>query len=189
MNIIFLFGASCSGKSTLGMALQRSLGNRWTYIDRDVLIEQGICSESKANDVLDEKIKVIKNNIIIDAQIPWREKRTGELYFLVTSPLKTLLDRDSERTKYLQLPHKIALQNKEYVIKTAHALNEIEKTKFDRSFDSSQLSVQYEVNTIKTFIYKPNMQSKKVYVMLVGLTISWICVLILFSKRLPDPNS
>src|ERR1700722_7641570 len=96
-NIIYLFGASCSGKSTLGKALQNSLGNQWTYIDRDDLIEQGLCSDSTANAALEEKVQSIKNRVIIDAQIPWRKKRKDELYFLVLPPLKTLLERDATR--------------------------------------------------------------------------------------------
>ncbi len=55
-SVIYLFGASCSGKSTLGGVLQESLGNEWVYIDRDDIIEQNGCTEEAANNILEEKI-------------------------------------------------------------------------------------------------------------------------------------
>jgi Chloramphenicol phosphotransferase-like protein len=154
-NIIYLFGASCSGKSTLGNALQNSLGSQWTYVDRDDLIEQGLCSDSTANTALEEKVQSIKNRVIIDAQIPWRKKREGELYFLVLPPLKTLLERDTARTEQLKRTEKCAYDAKKYVIKTHQILNQIEKIEFNYCFDSSQVSVQDEVNTVTTFIQTP----------------------------------
>lgn len=87
-NIIFLFGPSCSGKSTLAKALHNHFGNEWTYIDRDDLIEQNLCTDLTADATLEERIRSIKNKVIIDAQIPWRKKREGEFYFRVLPPSK-----------------------------------------------------------------------------------------------------
>ena len=151
-SIIYLFGASCSGKSTLGRALQESLGSEWTYIDRDDLIEQGLCTDSTANTILEEKVQLIKNRVIIDAQIPWREKKMGELYFLVLPPLNILLERDEARTIFLRRTDNAAHYAKEYVKETYQTLEGIEKTKFDFCFDSSQISVQQEVDAISSFI-------------------------------------
>ncbi|MBA2369905.1 MAG: hypothetical protein H0V82_12945 [Candidatus Protochlamydia sp.] len=114
-NIIFLFGPSCSGKSTLSIALQESLGNEWTYIDRDELIEQNVCTVSAADRTLEEKIKLMKGKIIIDAQVPWKEKQKGEFYFMILPPLEVLLKRDVERTINLKRPEKQAFFAREYV--------------------------------------------------------------------------
>ena len=64
------------------------MGPQWTRIDRDDLIEQGLCSDNDANRLLDEKIQ---NYFIIDAQIPWRKKQEGEFYFLVLPPLERIV--------------------------------------------------------------------------------------------------
>ncbi len=149
--LIYLFGASCSGKSTLGKALFSTLGTHWTYIDRDDLIEQGVCSDSTANATLEKRIELIKDRVIIDAQIPWRKKNLGELYFLVLPPLQTLLERDAKRTSQLQRTKIQAQYAREYVIETHQQLEQIDKAEFDYCFDSSKLSVQDEVKIIQTF--------------------------------------
>ena len=69
-NIIYVFGPSCSGKSSLAQALQEDLGNDWSYLDRDDLIEQKLCSEEDADKFLEAKITKNKNKWIIDTQIP-----------------------------------------------------------------------------------------------------------------------
>lgn len=89
--VIFLFGASCSGKSTLGKALQKSLGSAWTYIDRDDLIEQGECTDLTANEALDKRIESSKSRVIIDAQTPWRTKRKGRVIFSDTSSSQSFI--------------------------------------------------------------------------------------------------
>ena len=93
-------------------------GDRWTYIDRDELIEQGICKEAEADQALEQKINTIQHRMVIDTQIPWREKNEGELYFLVLPPLQTLLDRDAQRTLFLNRPERQALRARNYVIST-----------------------------------------------------------------------
>ncbi len=186
-NIIYLFGASCSGKSTLGKALQNSLGSGWTYIDRDDLIEQGLCTDLTANTTLDEKVQLIRNRVIVDAQIPWRKKREGELYFLVLPPLKTLLERDFTRTLLLGRTVKQACYAKEYVIQTYENLDRMDKTEFNYCFDSSQVSVRDEVNTIKAFVvYTPqlNLQVKCICFAIAGLALSLVCVLFLDIRKI-----
>lgn len=172
INVVYLFGASCSGKSTLGKALQKSLGSQWTYIDRDDLIEQNVCTDLTANTVLEERIQSIKSHIIIDAQIPWRKKRLNELYILVLPPLAKLLERDAVRTINLKRSEKNAYYAREYVIETYNILNGMKKTDFDHCFDSSQISVQDEINTIKTLLY-----TKNVHIAIAGVTFGLLCVL------------
>ncbi len=149
---IFLFGASCSGKSTVGKALQHRLGNDWTYIDRDELIESELATDSTANALLDEKIQRIGKHSIIDAQIPWREKKAGELYFLILPPLSILLERDAVRNLRLKRSIIRAYYAKQYVIETYQKLATMEKKEFTYSFKSSEISVQDQVNLIKTFL-------------------------------------
>lgn len=180
-HVIYLFGASCSGKSTLGEALQCSLGSEWTYIDRDDLIEQGLCVDSTANATLEEKVQQIKNRVIIDAQIPWREKRQGEFYFLILPPLQTLLERDAARTLELKRPEQRARYAREYVIETHQTLDKMKKAQFDYCFDSSQLSIQQEVEVIRDFVSyqaKPSLRIKYTCLVIAGLTFSLICALL-----------
>jgi len=151
-NIIFVFGPSCGGKSTLGKALQKNLGDGWTYIDRDDLVEQGISTDATADQTLDQRIRSIKDKIIIDAQIPWREKKKGEFYFMVLPPLGVLLERDAKRTIKLQRPEKRAYYAREYVVKTYNTLSKMEKKNFDHCFDSSRESVADEIKTVKTVL-------------------------------------
>ncbi|MBA3817059.1 MAG: hypothetical protein H0X29_11190 [Parachlamydiaceae bacterium] len=184
-NIIYLFGASCSGKSTLGKALQNSLGSGWTYIDRDILIEHGLCTDLTANSALDKKVYVIATRVIVDAQIPWRKKRDGELYFLVLPPLKVLLERDSARTVLLKRTEKQAYYANEYVRETYESLDRMEKTEFDYCFDSSQISVQDEVNIIKGFLtHSPQSDIEVKYkcITIAGLAFSLICAFILYKN-------
>lgn len=149
---IYIFGPSCSGKSTLGLALQEALGMHWTYVDRDELIEKNLCDDSTADVALEEEVQRINQRVIVDAQIPWREKRTGELYFLVLPPITALLERDAKRTEKLKRPLEQANKAKEYVQETYQILSKMEKTQFDFCFDSSQISVQQEINLIKTYL-------------------------------------
>ena len=152
-SVIYLFGASCSGKSTLGKALQNTLGGEWEYIDRDDLVESGECSEETANAAIDEKVQQIKTRVIIDAQIPWRAKRTGESYYLIRSPLRILLERDAKRTTLLKREEERSLQTRRYVIETHQILEEIEQTQFDDCLDTSQMSVHEEIDLIRKRIF------------------------------------
>ena len=184
-NVIFLFGPSCSGKSTLGQALQQNLGSEWTYIDRDDLIEQNVCTESTADRTLEERIRSIKGKIIVDAQIPWREKQKGEFYFKVLPPLEVLLKRDAERTIKLKRPERQAYYARKYVFETYNTLSKMGERNFDRCFDSSQESVMDEIKTVKTFIsYSSHSYVKYVCLALASVAFSIVCaVLINPNKR------
>jgi guanylate kinase len=147
--IVFIFGASCSGKSNLSQALHQHFRKDWQCIDRDDLIEQSECSEANANATLDAKIQSIGKCVIIDAQIPWRKKRSGEFYFLVFPPLKILLERDQKRTINLKRNEQRAAGAKAYVEETHEILEKMAKEDFDLIFDSSQISVKEEIDRIK----------------------------------------
>lgn len=151
-DIIFLFGPSCSGKSTLGKALQNTLGSEWTYLDRDDLIEQQVCTDSTADKALEERMESIKNKVIIDAQIPWRERRASEFYFLVLPPLEVLLKRDAERTRRLQRPTQKAQYARRYVLETYNILNSMDRKGFNYCFDSSRESVAEEISMVEDII-------------------------------------
>lgn len=152
MTCVFLFGPSCSGKSTLGKALQSNLGGKWTYIDRDELIERKLCTEAIADRLLDEKIQSLKDKVIVDAQIPWREKQKGEIYALLLPPLEVLLERDAMRTVKLQRTAKRAFYARQYVEETHLILNAMERNRFNCCFDSSHESVCNEIDRIKSII-------------------------------------
>lgn len=175
---IYIFGPSCSGKSTLCQALQKSLGRTWSYIDRDVLIESGECSEADADGALENRIDSLKGNVIVDAQIPWRKKEKKEHYFLVLPPLTILLERDAERTRILNRSEERARYAKDYVISTHHILSKQDPAIFDHCFDSSALSVAEEVETIKTFLSRGDGICVKYSSLVVaGLAFSLICLL------------
>lgn len=177
-DIIFLFGPSCSGKSTLGKALQNTLGCEWTYVDRDDLIEQHACTDATADKTLEERIESIKNKIIIDAQIPWRERRKGEFYFLVLPPLEVLLKRDAERTTRLQRPTKKAYYARQYVLETYKILNSMDRKGFSCCFDSSRETVADEISMVKDVIkYHSIFYVKYFYFSILGFAFSVICVL------------
>jgi cytidylate kinase len=142
MSIIYIFGPSCSGKSTLSHELTKRLGHQWTYLDRDELIEKGECLESAADETLEEKIKTIGNRIIVDAQIPWRSKKEHEFYCLLLPPLETLLERDAKRTVHLARSASRASQAKKYVVSTYQILSQLNSEKFDLRFDSSKIPAE-----------------------------------------------
>lgn len=149
---VFIFGPSCSGKSTLAKALQNNLGSDWSYLDRDELIEQNHCNDSTADQTLDEKIEAIREKIIVDAQVPWRDRRENEFYFLVLPSLEVLLQRDSERTIRLHRSPSRAQHAREYVLETYDILSKMDKSKFDFSFDSSYFFIPDEISLIKTIM-------------------------------------
>lgn len=163
--IIFLFGPSCSGKSSLGEALHDSLGKEWTYIDRDDLVEQKLCTDATADETLEERIQVLKNKIIVDAQIPWREKRKGEFYFLVLPPLNVLIERDDRRTVRLQRTQESACRAREFVLFTHNILNKMDKKDFNLCFDSSQEPITEEVIAITKMLAEKtvNQHNLKLY--------------------------
>lgn len=182
--VIFLFGPSCSGKSTLGQALQKDLGSEWTYIDRDDLLEQNGHAESTADRILEERIQAIKDKVIIDTQIPWREKRQGEFYFRVLPPLEILLKRDLERTVKLQRPERQAHYAREYVLNTHHTLSKLKKEEFDHCFDSSRESVTDEISMVKTIINAHSTSHVKyIRFALAGVAFSMICAVLVQSNK------
>lgn len=179
-NIIFLFGASCSGKSTLGAALQKSLGRGWTYIDRDDLIELEGYQEEVANQVLEERIRLVGSKIIIDAQIPWRKKREGEFYFMVLPPLNVLLERDGRRTEKLGRSLQLARAARQYVVKTFTTLSRMDKKDFNCCFDSSRQSVEEEVRVITSMISSTfDLHMKYFCISIAGVALGVVCVLFL----------
>ena len=145
---LFIFGPSCSGKSTLALALKNSLGEDWRSIDRDDLIEQNICTEDKANQTIDGRIASLKANTIIDAQIPWRDKKEGEFYFVVLPPLAVLLGRDSNRTQRLKRTEKRAHYARLYVEETYQKIASLAPEIFDARFDSSLQTIEQELRII-----------------------------------------
>ena len=150
--IIYIFGPSCSGKSTLGQALQQRLGDQWTYVDRDQLIGNGLCIESEADKTLEERIQAARNKVIIDAQIPWRTKKKEELYCLRLPPLATLLERDALRAERLKRPERRAFYAKKYVIDTYTALDAMDREEFDICVDSSLLPMEETVLKVLQFL-------------------------------------
>lgn len=145
---IFVFGPSCSGKSTLCHELNKRLGNGWTTIDRDDLIEQKICAEKDADLTIDQKIEKMKSKIIVDTQLPWRKKKSGEHFFLILPPLEVLLKRDAERTIVHKRSIEFAYHCKKYVQETHESLSKTSKEDFDDCFDSSKVSISEEIDKI-----------------------------------------
>ncbi len=143
---IFVFGASCSGKSSLCEMLMNRLGREWTYIDRDAIVDEGV-PEEKANQEIEGRIGKV-GKFIVDAQIPWREKGKGERYFLVHPPLKELLKRDEKRTERLGRDELRASYARSYVFSTYQKLSGLDKGVFNACFDSSNMTVDEEVNAV-----------------------------------------
>ena len=186
-NVIFLFGPSCSGKSTLGRSLKRKLGSEWTYIDRDILIEQNVCTDSTADKALEERIQSIKNKIIIDAQIPWRDRRKGEFYFMILPPLQVLLKRDADRTVKFQRSAQQAHDAREYVLITHSALSSMKRQGFNHCFDSSRESVKEEIKIIRSVIKQnPSSYIKYFSFTLAGIAFTIFCA-IFINKKLSFP--
>ena len=154
-SILFIFGPSCGGKSTLAKALVQQLGPPWIYLDRDQLIEDGLCMEEKADEMIEECIDLSQlkdQHVIVDAQIPWRApKKENELYILVYAPLSELLARDTKRTAILNRSPKRAYFARLYVEET---FIEVFKTParlnfyYDLAFDSSQYSIDAEIEKV-----------------------------------------
>ncbi|KTC82615.1 AAA family ATPase [Legionella cherrii] len=144
MTRIYIFGPSCSGKSTLSIELKNIFGDECEYIDRDDLIEQKICPEEMADLTVDEIVKDIEKTVIVDSQIPWREKKDGELFFLLFPPLQILLARNEKRNENLNRARSRSEICKQFVIETYEALDKISKEQFDAVFDSSYVTI-YEI--------------------------------------------
>lgn len=138
--IIHIFGPSCSGKSIVSQLLQYRFGPGWDIADRDGLINEGL-RDLDIDRLIEEKIRASKKRILIDAQVPWREKRPGEYYFLLLPPLEVLLYRDARRTNRQKRSKEATYWTTFYVNETYDILSTMSKEKFDGRFDSSWLSV------------------------------------------------
>ncbi|MCP5504076.1 MAG: hypothetical protein H7A41_02870 [Chlamydiales bacterium] len=149
---IFIFGASCSGKSTLSAALHETLGSDWTYLDRDDLIDKEGFKEEAVDTEIERRITE-KSYCIIDAQTPWRERKEGELYFRISPPLDVLLHRDALRTKQLKRTQIKAKWAREFVIETHTNLAKFGDNYFDCSFDSSSKTVEEEISQISKMLF------------------------------------
>lgn len=151
-SVLFIFGPSCGGKSTLAKSLVQHLGPLWTYLDRDELIKEGLCAEEQANTTLQDMILFMESNnqhVVIDAHIPWRAPNTEyETYILVHAPLSTLLARDAKRTVQLHRPPKRAHYARLYVEETfAEVFKAPVRLNFcyDLVLDSSKCSLKDEI--------------------------------------------
>jgi cytidylate kinase len=151
---LFVFGPSCGGKSTLSKALVQQLGPTWTYLDRDHLIQNGICIEDKADEMVEESILSFQSknqNVVVDAQIPWRAQNKDEIYILVYAPLSELLARDSKRTARLRRSPERAHYARLYVETT---FAEVFKApvrlgfQYDLVLDSSHYSIENAIKLV-----------------------------------------
>lgn len=138
---IFVFGPSCSGKTTLAEALQNKLGKEWVYVHRDVLIRTGKCSPENA-EALMESMAAKHPHVIVDARFPWRSKHWDEVYVLLMPPLATLLARSLQRNE----KHSRVGQN--YVKWTYSTLKRYHGKFFDYCLDSAHLSLEQEISIV-----------------------------------------
>jgi len=152
---IFIFGPSCSGKSSLAQFLHSQLGEDWIYLDRDDLIEKENIPEEHADKEIDNRLE-FKSKFIVDAQIPWRDKKIGELYFLVFPPLEILIHRDEKRTKDLLRTDEQAFWARSYVIETYNKLLQRPQVIFHDIFDSSKQTLEVESKKIISYIANYN---------------------------------
>jgi chloramphenicol 3-O-phosphotransferase len=143
---LFIFGASCSGKSTLARALQERLGQEWVYLDRDDLLEKEGIEENAANQEIDRRLNSLVYHVI-DAQIPWREPKKNERYVRVFCPIENLFKRDEMRNEKMQRPEARASRARKYVYNTHQSLEKC-NIHFDLILDSSRLTVEQEVEMI-----------------------------------------
>jgi adenylylsulfate kinase-like enzyme len=143
VQVIMLMGSSCAGKSTLSQYLCTELNARngqWQVIDFDEVgenIEQLITA---TNDCLLKNINVIIDTNTYAHQM---EKQFHSALvttkIIVNAPLEILLQRDAERTKYLNRNEELALRCRDFVI---NSFNSSLTWPFDLVIDSSQQTVQ-----------------------------------------------
>jgi hypothetical protein len=177
INTIFLFGPSCGGKSTLGKALQRSLGREWSYVDQDDFIENGLCLEEHVNAFSESRIREIGKKVIVDAKIPWRDKKPGEFYCLLLPPLNVLLQRDATRTLKLNRTVRRSRGARLHVIDTHKVLSQINQSNFDLCMDSSKISTSKEVAKIKALMKgKAQLSFACVTLAVIGLSFSLLAL-------------
>lgn len=154
---ILIFGPSCGGKSTLSKSLHESFGKEWSYLDRDDLVEQGHATDETVNELIEKKLREFKGHLILDIQVPWREKREDEIYILVFAPLSKLLERDLQRTLHLKRDETRAYYAKEFVIKTyGQLIDKGGKPKFscDGVLDSSLMPMDKEIEHVQKWVQR-----------------------------------
>lgn len=102
--IIFVYGTSCAGKSTLSKSLFNHLGEEWKLIDCDEVDDPSYSIKEALND---------QWNVIVDTQLhahlreEFQEHET--ISILVFAPLSVLIERDERRNKHL---HRSPLRQK-----------------------------------------------------------------------------
>lgn len=156
---LFIFGPSCGGKSTLSKVLIEQLDPSWVYLDRDLLIEDGLSSEEEADEKLDQTIAYLQSNdlnVLVDTQIPWRPPRNGsEKYVLVYAPLPELIARDLRRTEKLKRSIQRAYYARLYVEETFSQAFEAPinlRFEYDAIIDSSQTQIEEEIEQVLALI-------------------------------------
>lgn len=156
---LFIFGPSCGGKSTLSKALIEQLGPSWVYLDRDLLIEDGLSTEEEADEKLDQTIAYLQSNdlnVLVDTQIPWRPPRNGsKKYVLVYAPLPELIARDLHRTQKLKRSIQRAYYARLYVEETFSKVFDAPSElhfEYDAIIDSSQMQIEEEIKQVLALI-------------------------------------
>lgn len=132
--IIVIYGASCSGKSTLSKAIAEEFGVSWRVIDRDEVIDQ-YQDEERADECLFQEIQnsiQMGLNVVVDTQNPMRLLRAIEPYeplmVFVYAKLPFLIKRDEKRSHENNREAKRAFYARSYVYNTFAALITTEST-------------------------------------------------------------
>lgn len=167
--IVLICGASCAGKSTLSHALAENLGDSWKVLDRDNF-EENDASEDLIDRLLIEEIE--KNleqgfGVVVDTQTyqPLLEPLKKHCLFTVYvyTPLRILLDRDSQRQQLRNRPEQRRRYAKAFVLDTfvqLITLSEKENTTpidfiqaSDIDFDIDQYPVREQTYQFLTKVY------------------------------------
>lgn len=131
--IVLVYGASCSGKSTLSHSIANHMGGSWHVIDRDEVIElyqqmnvedpQEV--ESHADEYLIAEMHRelgLGKHLVVDTQFPRPLIATFQKYspisVFVYAPLAVLLARDDKRTQVLQREAKRQYYARAFVLET-----------------------------------------------------------------------
>lgn len=143
--VVFIYGTSCAGKSSLAKRLVHSLGSQWKLMDRDQVIEdrqkiylqahshlkkeqlrQALEEiEAQADEaVLQEIRSAMQNglNVIVDTQLHQNlfnqlsEARSFSV--LIYAPLHVLLERDAQRNQHLSRSERRRFYAKAFILET-----------------------------------------------------------------------
>lgn len=155
LKILFIYGTSCAGKSSLSKQLIQCLGNQWQLIDRDAVIEEQQASylqtyshltkeqirhgldeiEASADDIVLQKIHESLQNhlsVIVDTQLHQNllDCLQGFLSYsvLVYAPLLVLLERDEQRSLRLKRSERRKFYAKAFILETFAQLFSLENT-------------------------------------------------------------